>query len=1859
MKQFIKLIIILLLGFGSYQSLAQCGAAPTPIPASRCGKGTLSLSATSATTGSFYWYASATGGSAIYVSSGTSSTYTTPMIVTATNYYVTFHNGTCESSPRTEVTANVFTPPSSPTIVAGSRCGTGVVNLTANSTVAGIFNWYSTSVGGSSLQTSAGGLTTNAFTTPSIPSTTTYYVTISTNGCESTLRTPVTATVNAVPESPTVVPSARCGTGTVILTANSTTAGIFKWYSATSGGTLLQTSASGLTTNNYTTPSISTSTTYYVTITSSSNCENTVRTPVTATINSFPTAPTVTAGSTCGPGTVIVAANSATAGTFKWYSASTGGTLLQTSAGGLTTNNFTTPSLSATTTYYVSFTNSANCESTTRTAVTATVNANSPATAPSVTNNSRCGVGTVVLTATSATAGTFRWYNALVGGTLLQTSTSATSNTYTTPSLSSTTTYYVSFNNGTCESTPRVAVTATIFVPVPAPAARCGTGTVTLSATSASAGTFRWYSALTGGTLLRTSAAGLTTDSYTTPSIAATTTYYVTFHNGTCESSPRTAIAATVNAIPAAPTVVAGSRCGAGTVSLTANSATAGTFKWYTASTGGTLLQTSAAALTTNGYTTPSLAATTTYYVTITNSSNCESATRTPVTATVNPAPVVYEVTGGGMYTSTVPASVGLSGSVTGTSYQLQLNGVNSGTAVAGTGNTLSWSTSTEGTYSVQATLGSCTAVMNGSAKVQNQQNFLLSEFAFIYKYDEQNRMSHKKVPGADWMYMVYDKRDRLVMTQDGNQRSQNQWTFTKYDVMNRPVMTGIYSTGSNAYDQATMQGLVNSYYESLSTNNGSWYETFSSTGPVHGYSNVSYPLVSDVNQYLTVTYYDDYSFKALYSNDPANDYRTGQLSAQTTATGTYSQATWNQQVKGQVTASKTKVLGSSPTTFLLSVVYYDDKYRTIQTIADNHKGGKDCSTSIYDFSGKVLATKTVHGLPSVADKITARTFDYDHAGRLLKTWHSVNGATSVLLTQNEYNEIGQLVTKNLHNTDPAATPDASRQYKQNVDYRYNIRGWLTKLNDATAPTVGDLFSMNLNYNTPTANGGTAQYNGNISETIWRGPDARTNSYGYSYDPMNRLIEAKYYNTTDPTRNGRFDEKIWNNQANASGYDLNGNIKFLTRKGKTGVTGGITTYGVMDEMGYAYLGNRLQRVDDNAVDTEGFIETNSAANDYTYDVNGNMVTDKNKNITGGILYNHLNLPERVTKNTNEYIKYTYDAGGRKLKQEAYDANNVVTKTTDYIGDYIYENNVLQFINHEEGRIVKDVASGNYNEYQYNLKDHLGNVRLTFTSKANEVETTTATLEAANQATEQGQFLYYDKARRIYSHVFDRTNGTNPNTTPGYSVRLSGVEKEKIGLSRSLSVMPGDVIQIEAYGKYFVADANYPNFTNFVNAIAAGTAAPGTIVDGPGYNTPAPQVPFSTALTKSGETGTAPKAYLNWLVFDRDNNLIPGKSSYKRLLGGAENGSDVAFYRLAPDNDITITEAGYVYIWLSNENETPVEVYFDDFKVTQTKSPVVATNDYYPFGLTFNSYSRENSIKNRYLFNGGSERQDDLGLNWDYTFYRTYDPAIGSFMQIDPKVDDFYEWTPYNYGYDDPAKNNDPNGDCPLCAVVGGVVGAVVGGGVEAVSQLIEHGEVNNWSAVGGAALQGGITGGVAGLTGGASLLVTGTASVTANVVGGALNNTVQGKEVTVGTVTKDAALGAGGVVLGKVGGALIDKLSPAIKGKIGEVATQAKYLTKGFVSEGKSVVATGAKTATGKVQVAKYDHAMKSVFTGKKLTVESKFNGASLTGNQRAAAGKVTTTGGLIVDRTTSGQVANTAAGVATGSTSSQVKKEN
>lgn len=159
-----------------------------------------------------------------------------------------------------------------------------------------------------------------------------------------------------------------------------------------------------------------------------------------------------------------------------------------------------------------------------------TINGTAPA--------SRCGTGTVILGAT-ASAGTINWYAASSGGVSI-----GTGNSFTTPSISTTTTYYVDATNNDCTTTTRTAVTATINV-IPlitgtTPGTRIGPGTVILGASS-SAGTINWYNVLTGGTSLGTGT------SFTTPVISTTTTYYVDATLNGCTTGTRTAVIATVD----------------------------------------------------------------------------------------------------------------------------------------------------------------------------------------------------------------------------------------------------------------------------------------------------------------------------------------------------------------------------------------------------------------------------------------------------------------------------------------------------------------------------------------------------------------------------------------------------------------------------------------------------------------------------------------------------------------------------------------------------------------------------------------------------------------------------------------------------------------------------------------------------------------------------------------------------------------------------------------------------------------------------------------------------------------------------------------------------------------------------------------------------------------------------------------------------------------------------------------------------------------------------------------------------------------------------------------------------------------
>ncbi len=629
--------------------------AQTAVGASRCGTGTLALSATY-TNGIINWYDGPSGGNLVF----TGSNFLTPSLSATTTYYVEGVNGTCISAIRTPITATINAIPTVNSTTPASRCGAGIVTLSATSS-AGTLSWYSAAIGGTAL-------TTGTSFSPNISSTTTYYVQASNGSCTST-RIAVIATIDASETITSTTPASRCDAGTLTLTAVAT-GGTLNWYAAATGGSPLATGSS------FTTPSISATTTYYVSVTNGT-CTS-ARVPVAATITSNTAITATTPASRCGNGTVTLQASASSGSTISWFANATGGTALAT--GG----SFTTPSLSTMTTYYVEASNG-TCTST-RTAVIATINDLPVLTG--TTPASRCGNGSVTLLA-SASSGIISWYANATGETSL-----ATGGSFTTPSLSATTTYYVEAANGSC-STTREAVIATInanaAITATTPASRCGNGTVTLQATASAGSTISWFANGTGGTALATGG------SFTTPSLSTTTTYYVEAANGSCAST-RTAVVATINALPVLTGTTPASRCGNGSVTLLA-SASSGTISWFATSTGGT-------ALTTGGsFTTPSLSATTTYYVEAANGS-C-STTRTAVIATINANAAI---------TATTPASRCGNGTVTlqstasaGSTITWYANATG-GTALATGGSFTTPSLSGTTTYYVEANNGSCTS---------------------------------------------------------------------------------------------------------------------------------------------------------------------------------------------------------------------------------------------------------------------------------------------------------------------------------------------------------------------------------------------------------------------------------------------------------------------------------------------------------------------------------------------------------------------------------------------------------------------------------------------------------------------------------------------------------------------------------------------------------------------------------------------------------------------------------------------------------------------------------------------------------------------------------------------------------------------------------------------------------------------------------------------------------------------------------------------------------------------------------------------------------------------------------------------
>ncbi|WP_051884541.1 DUF6443 domain-containing protein [Chryseobacterium luteum] len=624
----------------------------------------------------------------------------------------------------------------------------------------------------------------------------------------------------------------------------------------------------------------------------------------------------------------------------------------------------------------------------------------------------------------------------------------------------------------------------------------------------------------------------------------------------------------------------------------------------------------------------------------------------------------------------------------------------------------------------------------------------MLDNLCYQYRYDNKNRLVEKKIPGRGLEYLVYDKKNRLVLSQDAVLRTVNNnftkrgWLFTKYDQFGRIVYSGFFA---NTASRTAMQTALNNM---ASWNNESRSNTpFTLNGMDVFYTKDAFPTGSMT--ILGVSYYDTYPPLPTGVSIPSY------VITPTQSVLTQDAQNSSRSTKSLPTASYVKNVEDD--NWSKDFIWYDTKGRVIGTHSVNHLGGYTKTEAELDFSGTPKKTNIYHLRRLGENGVTVKErYVYDAQNRVKQHYHQVDNKQEELLTENTYNELSDLINKKVGNN------------LQSIDYTYNIRGWLTAVNKdqmTVSDLGGKLFSYKIKYTQKDGitNPDTVlfpdrnvkpKYNGNIAEVDWRAvtnlgniPSPTPKRYGYAYDGLNRLKAGYYQNPDNP----------WSKEHTESlDYDLNGNITNLYR---TSLKENNNTFAtVIDSLEYIYSGNNVINIKDHANNPTGY---EGGGGEIKYDLNGNMWKMADKNISK-IQYNYLNLPtqfEYGDMGIMGMFKHLYRADGTKLQKSAirFECGIIncygITDTTDYLDGFQYMRTVMsnnggggeteilqrsfsqetekameiQAFSVEERKTIPPTktpdlrffptAEGFYDyqndQYIYQYKDQLGNARISF------------------------------------------------------------------------------------------------------------------------------------------------------------------------------------------------------------------------------------------------------------------------------------------------------------------------------------------------------------------------------------------------------------------------------------------------------------------------------------------------------------------------------------------------------------------
>lgn len=653
-------------------------------------------------------------------------------------------------------------------------------------------------------------------------------------------------------------------------------------------------------------------------------------------------------------------------------------------------------------------------------------------------------------------------------------------------------------------------------------------------------------------------------------------------------------------------------------------------------------------------------------------------------------------------------------------------------------------------TYSVYDDMGRLRWVVSpegaaglGASSVLPESAAAAQEYCYVYKYDGRGNVIEKKLPGRAAEYLVYDRGDRLVMSQDGNLRAAgNRWTLIGYDAFDRESTRRILPTTLDRVGLTDVfaEGRESVLYDSPSAQLESQCFYDSSLIPAE----LEFAEVPDIVS--------------------AGDIAGSSLRAY----------------------EKIRILNdSSVDEYVERAFYYDKKGRVIQTVIRNQSGGVDRVSYRYDFCGNVLLSAESHRKNGDAEEdVLIRRFTYDSRGRLLAESACLNDGAEACMNYG-YDELGNLTTRQYGGDSRLLAEELS----------YNLRGWLTSKSN-------EKFSMTLAYNAPHHPQAAPSYTGNITEWNWTHADSgEENTYSFTYDSQSRLTDTRQY--IDGLEVDQFVERNLSYDRNGNiqslhryehgelksnfAYTYTGNrLKTISDMQASPRSRSFANWGSADSLG----GIRPDPIDpgipiwpidpvdpgnpgviippvidpvepvdptdpigpigpDNpgpgivvppgitdptdpnpggGIDpdipsvvvrpgdpdkpteptepTEPGIRQDSiySGSEYVYDVNGNMLYDPMEGLN--IRYNHLNLIEKVLRGATIVAKYSYLSDGTKLSATDADGNGLY-----YLGSLVYGSRngdlSLESAAFNGGRFI---VTSNGIESHYFVTDHLGSVR---------------------------------------------------------------------------------------------------------------------------------------------------------------------------------------------------------------------------------------------------------------------------------------------------------------------------------------------------------------------------------------------------------------------------------------------------------------------------------------------------------------------------------------------------------------------